>query len=601
MPNPQVPNFNPGVGRLATDRFDFQNHVDGYAFRHEAASIDLTPPVLITTPSNNVRDAIIQLKNALTVPIVPDATTVSKGVIQLIGDIGGTATSVSVIAIRGFPVAATPPTLNYVLTWNGSAWAPGPISGSFSFAGDVTGTASATTVVKINGKPVSAAAPGSGDVLFWNGTTWTPTHITPTGTGFAHVTSGSFDTAATANVRYTGGKFQTDANIQFKNTSILGDLAWTPTSSNKTLTLPDITDVIVTRTNTESLTNKTINATLNTITDTSTTTGDILVSNGTKFLKRVQGANGTFWGVSGGVAGYYAIGGVPGIGSNSQVIRTTTGAVVWSNHDLPSITNTVTGIQNNVGTSDGNSNPIGVINFAASDQGDSELTGLSGGFDGRMLTLMNFVGGEGGSGLILYHEDGGSASNNQFSLPNNDTYTIPDDSACIVQYDGVASKWRIVGEPVSNVVFPTTYNSLTINSLNTSGISVSSVDSNSGIFWNELTTTTTSPTVLNAYVTMPQDGVIRVEATVTMTRRTDATKAGIYKRVACFRRVDGGTATAVGTVVTPYADQETTAGDDVTIVGVGVNSADIKVQVTAADTDERLWWIKYEYMLVDAV
>lgn len=597
MPNPQVPNFNPGVGRLATDRFDFQDHVDGYRFRHEGSDIDLDPPVLITTNSPNVRDAIIQLRDALTVPIVPDATTVSKGVIQLIGDIGGTATAISVMAIRGFPVAATPPTLNYVLTWNGSAWAPGPISGSFTFAGDVTGTASATTVVKINGKPVSATAPGTGDVLFWNGTTWTPSHITPTGTGFAHVTSGSFDTAATANVRYASGKFQTDANIQFKNASILGDLSWTPTSSNKTLTLPDITDVIVTRTNTESLTNKTINATLNTITDTSTANGDILVSNGTKFVRRAQGGNGTFWGVSGGVAGYYAIGGVPGVGTNGQVIRTTTGAVVWSNHDLPSITNTVAGLQNNVGTLDGNSNPVGIINFAANDEGNSELTGLAGGFDGRMITLMNFVGGEGGSGITLYHEDGYSSSNNQFSLPNEDTYNIPDDSAAILQYDGIANKWRIVGEPVSNVVFPDTYSSLTVQNLSTSSIAYAGTKYAAGTIYSELTTSTTSPTLFNTYVDMGGDGVTTVEATVTMTRQTDATKAGSYKRIATFRRVDFGSPTLVGSVVTPYADQETTAGDDVTIINSGPS---IRVQVTAADTDARTWVMEYKFINVDS-
>lgn len=325
---PQVPNFNPGVGRLTTDRFDFQGHVDGYSFRHEASDIDLSPPITITTPSNNVRDAITQLKAALTVPIVPDATTVSKGIIQLSGDIGGTATSISVLAIRGFPVSATPPTTGYVLTWNGSVWTPTSISGAFTFAGDVTGTALATTVVKINGKPVAATAPGTGDVLFWNGTTWLPSHITPTGTGFATVTSGNFDAASTLNIRYTGGKFQTDANIQFKNSSITGDLTWAPTSTNKTLTLPDITDVLVTRTNTETLINKTLNATNNTITDTSTAAGDILVSNGTKFLKQAKGSNGTFWGVSGGVAGYYTPPGGGGISvTGTGFITATAGSV----------------------------------------------------------------------------------------------------------------------------------------------------------------------------------------------------------------------------------------------------------------------------------
>lgn len=178
MTDPLVPNFNPGVGRLATDRFDFQDHIDGYDFRHNATSIDLIPAVSIVTPKSNVYDAIVALRDALTVPIVPDATTVSKGIIQLSGDIGGTATSVDVLAIRGFPIAATPPTLNYVLTWNGSVWSPAPVSSGFVFAGDVTGNASATVVEKINGKPVSAAAPALNNLLVWSGTEWVPSTIT---------------------------------------------------------------------------------------------------------------------------------------------------------------------------------------------------------------------------------------------------------------------------------------------------------------------------------------------------------------------------------------------------------------------------------------
>lgn len=308
--SPINPNFKPGVGHLVTDRFDFQNHIDGEDFRHLAQSIDLIPNITISTPQTNVYDAIVALRDALTIPIIPDATTVSKGAVQLSGDIAGTATSVLVTGLRGFPVASTPPSPSQVLTWTGSAWQPQPVTGSFTFAGDVTGTAAATVVEKINGKPVTNTTPTTNDGLIWTGATWAPVHVIPTGTGFVTGTSGAIDAAATANIRYTGGKFQTDVNIQFKNVGITGDLSWGPTGTNKTLTLPDITDTIVTRTNTETLTGKTINATNNTITDNSTAVGDILVSNGTKFLRQAQGGNGTFWGVSGGVAGYYSIPGV---------------------------------------------------------------------------------------------------------------------------------------------------------------------------------------------------------------------------------------------------------------------------------------------------
>ena len=44
------------------------------------------------------------------------------------------------------------------------------------------------------------------------------------------------------------------------STGITGVLTWTPTSSSKTLTLPDITDTLITKTSTDTLSNKTINS-----------------------------------------------------------------------------------------------------------------------------------------------------------------------------------------------------------------------------------------------------------------------------------------------------------------------------------------------------
>lgn len=310
MPNPPkpiVPNISTGVatGRVATDRYDFQAHVDGTDFRQKANTIDLFPTVIISTEVTNVQDAIVQLKNALTVPILPDATATVKGAIKLTGDLGGNADFPSVVALRGFPVAATPPTTNYVLTWGGSSWGPSPVGGSFTLGGDVTGPVGSNTVSNIVGRPISNASPAANDAFIWTGAAWTPTRVIPTGTGLVSSTSGVIDATATPNIRYTGGKLQTDVNLQFKNGAILGDLSWSPTSSNKTLTLPNATDTIVGRDTADTLTSKTINATNNTITDTGTLTGDILVSNGTKFVRRAQGSNGTFWGVSGGVAGYY--------------------------------------------------------------------------------------------------------------------------------------------------------------------------------------------------------------------------------------------------------------------------------------------------------
>ncbi len=141
-----------------------------------------------------------------------------------------------------------------------------------SLAGDVSGVITANTVDKLKGKNLDTALASisstqDGYVLTWiNGSSkWQAkpigTGITaPTGTGFAHITSSAFDPTATANVRYASGKLQTDTNIQWKNSSITGDLAWTPASTSKTLTLPNATDTIVARATVDTLTNKTLDS-----------------------------------------------------------------------------------------------------------------------------------------------------------------------------------------------------------------------------------------------------------------------------------------------------------------------------------------------------
>jgi len=52
-------NFKRGSGRLSTDRFDFQNHIDGYDFRHNADGIDVLPPISFrATDYNNLYDLL---------------------------------------------------------------------------------------------------------------------------------------------------------------------------------------------------------------------------------------------------------------------------------------------------------------------------------------------------------------------------------------------------------------------------------------------------------------------------------------------------------------------------------------------------------------
>lgn len=152
MSDPLAPNYKKNVGRLATDRYDFENHVQGNNFRHNANQIDLFPTVVIDSETiNTLQQAISKLSTIVSVPVVPDATSSSKGLIQLSGDISGTATSIKVNGLQGYPITTSVPSSGHVLTWNGLAWTPSAPSNTFTPGGDLGGSNVSQQVQKITG------------------------------------------------------------------------------------------------------------------------------------------------------------------------------------------------------------------------------------------------------------------------------------------------------------------------------------------------------------------------------------------------------------------------------------------------------------------
>lgn len=122
---PIVPNYVSGVGRLATGRYTFEQHVEGTAFNHNADNIFLSPLITINgNQYNNVQSAIGTLSQNLIPPTISNATTTTVGLIQLSGDISGTATNVKVTGLRGFPIQNLTPTTGQILQYGGSSWAP---------------------------------------------------------------------------------------------------------------------------------------------------------------------------------------------------------------------------------------------------------------------------------------------------------------------------------------------------------------------------------------------------------------------------------------------------------------------------------------------
>ncbi len=95
-----------------------------------------------------------------------DATTSSKGIIQLDGDLAGTAASPTVQGLQGNIVATTSPSGGQVLTWNNTTtkWTPTALpdaasgtKGVLQLTGDLGGTAASPTVPGLASKQASDA------------------------------------------------------------------------------------------------------------------------------------------------------------------------------------------------------------------------------------------------------------------------------------------------------------------------------------------------------------------------------------------------------------------------------------------------------------
>jgi hypothetical protein len=142
-------NCTGGFSRLLSH---FEKHYDGYAFRHNSTQIDLYPTLVInSTTTTTVQQALTQLSLITSPPSIPDATTSSKGIVELTGDISGVATHVVVTGLQNKPVSTLAPSSGNVLSWVGGAWTPTALPTLFSAGGDLAGNNVYQTVVGLSG------------------------------------------------------------------------------------------------------------------------------------------------------------------------------------------------------------------------------------------------------------------------------------------------------------------------------------------------------------------------------------------------------------------------------------------------------------------
>jgi hypothetical protein len=177
-----------------------------------------------------------------------NATSSSPGLVQLDGDLSGTATSPTVAKVNGITVTGTP-SANQVLTASGStaaSWST-PAAGAgnattstpgiVQLAGDLSGTATSPTVAKVNGITLPSSAPSSGNVLTATGAT-TTSWSTPAAGVMLDSTAGDIQPLGTQSAGTSGMAAKADhvhpnTGLVTTTTSLGGDLSGT--ASNATV------------------------------------------------------------------------------------------------------------------------------------------------------------------------------------------------------------------------------------------------------------------------------------------------------------------------------------------------------------------------------
>lgn len=188
----------------------------GQVLKYDGTSYVPNSSILAETQVLSLAGSTLSISGTSSSVVIPNATSSTSGMVQLAGDLGGTATAPSVVKIQGVPVSTTVPTTGQVLKYDGINYVPSnsimtetqtlglvgstlTISGTNSsvvlpiaadatsstngilrLAGDLGGTAASPLVAKIQGKTVSSTLPTTGQVLKFDGTQWAPANSVTT-------------------------------------------------------------------------------------------------------------------------------------------------------------------------------------------------------------------------------------------------------------------------------------------------------------------------------------------------------------------------------------------------------------------------------------
>lgn len=150
-------NFQPGIGRLATDVYEFLDHTDGYSNRHNSSDIDVEPPVVV----NSVPYTTVSAALAAIVGEVAGNFIASQ-------DLSGNASAQTVIGIQTIPVSNIAPSTGETFIYTGGKWTPSPVTSgppAGAAGGNLGGTYPNPTVISLNGIFLPGGSPTTGNVL----------------------------------------------------------------------------------------------------------------------------------------------------------------------------------------------------------------------------------------------------------------------------------------------------------------------------------------------------------------------------------------------------------------------------------------------------
>lgn len=195
---------SPTVAKLGGQTLTITTPANGHYLRYNGSTWENVAPQQLFLPTQNLSLGGY-FTGTLPAANLPDATTGAKGIVQLAGNLAGTAASPTVVGIRAVAVGSTAPTTGQVLTatsgtaatWQtpaaGAGDATSGAKGVIQLAGDLAGsgsTAAAPKVSGLQGYAVHTALPSNGNVLTWDGgnSRWAP--AAPSG-GASDATTGA--------------------------------------------------------------------------------------------------------------------------------------------------------------------------------------------------------------------------------------------------------------------------------------------------------------------------------------------------------------------------------------------------------------------------